>query len=162
MTTTRDQQARFTNAIAAAMCVLRPEWDVPGCVAALRKVPDVPLSQLGIAAMKYATDPGNLTPEWLSRLDNRAWDSDTYPPCTSHPLNRARRANGQCAACWADAQERPAAPMDRGGVPPSPEARASMLAAITRHSEREPRERAPLPPDPARSAARAEVEEMAK
>jgi hypothetical protein len=105
MTTTR-MSSQQINALAFLMHELRPEWDTPGCVAALRRCPEVGLGDLMIAVAKGAVDPANDTPAALVHLNNRAWDSDWYLPCKAHPNTRARRTNGECAACWTDRQVR--------------------------------------------------------
>lgn len=134
--TTPSNQA--INALAFLMHEMRPDWDTPGCVAALRKCPNVGLALLVIAAARYAADARHETPAHLADLGNHSWDSDWYPPCRIHPQTKARRLNGQCAACWADSQEKPAPPMNRGGRPIPPDARELMLAALTQRPTEEP------------------------
>jgi hypothetical protein len=75
----------------------------------------------------------NDTPAAIQHLDNRAWESDWYPPCRIHPQTRARRPNGQCAACWTDRREGPDAGVirDRGGRPIPAEARSAVDAALS-------------------------------
>lgn len=112
---------------------LRPEWDVAGCVAALRAMPDLPLPTLVYGLLRYATDPANLTPKHLADLGNRAWDSTDPWPCRIHPLTKARRIDGTCASCWADAHvdDHPQL-RDRGGRPIPDEARRLVVAALQR------------------------------
>src|SRR4051794_8959786 len=100
--TTPDQAERIRANIATLMVAMRPEWDIAGCIAALRRIRDMSVSQLTIAAARYCGDEYNLTPAHLPDFTNRAWDSDWYLPCKTHPETRARRTNGECAACWAD------------------------------------------------------------
>ena len=121
------------HALAALMAEIRPEWQPPGCVAALRKLAGMPLSELSIAAIRYAADDTNTTPGNLPNLTNRAWDSDWYLPCKTHPNTRARRTNGECAACYADrlAASEPLA-LRRKGTPPTDDQRALMRASLTR------------------------------
>ena len=120
------------NAIGFLMHEMRPEWDAPGCVAALRKLADMPLAELLIAAARYSADDTTTTPGNLPNLANRAWDSDWYLPCKTHPNTRARRTNGECAACYADrrAASEPLA-LQRKGTPPTDEQRALMRAALS-------------------------------
>lgn len=106
------------NALAFLMHEVRPDWDAPGCVAALRRVPQVGLVDLVVAAVKCAADPANDTPVALVHMNNRAWDSDWYLPCRKHPEQRARRTNGECASCFADRVEAVAFP-ERKPTPPS-------------------------------------------
>lgn len=122
------------NALAALMHDIRPEWDPPGCVAALRRCPDLPIAELGIAALRYTADPQNLTPGNLPNLDNRAWDNDGYPPCPRHPHYRARRTNGECGACYADrnAATPDGTTPDRGGRPIPAADRQTITAALHR------------------------------
>lgn len=106
------------NALAFLMTKLRPEWDAPGCVAALRKV-DVPLSQLLIAVAKYAADPGNLTPAHIADFGNRAWVTDSFLPCRTHGA-ASRRLDGECAGCFAERTEAREKPQRRPSPPPAP------------------------------------------
>lgn len=126
--TTPSNQA--INALAFLMHEVRPDWDAPGCVAALRRVPEVGLVDLIVAAVKCAADPANDTPVALVHLNNRVWDSDWYLPCKTHPKVRARRTNGECAGCYADRMEDSRPISDRGGVPMPEQARADVLAAL--------------------------------
>jgi hypothetical protein len=100
--TTTDQRERILGHVASLMVAIRPGWDVAGCVAALRRLPDLPTSALVIAAVRYADDTANETPAHLSDLGNRAWVSDWHLPCKRHPLNRGWRPNGECGSCFAD------------------------------------------------------------
>jgi len=119
------------NALGYLMSQIRPEWDAPGCVAALRKLADMPIAELTIAAARYACDPENTTPGNLPNLNNRAWDTDWYLPCKKHPHERARRTSGECAGCYSDrrAVTEPQ-PLQRQGTPPDPATRQKLLAAI--------------------------------
>lgn len=99
---TTDQAERIRGHIASLMVAIRPDWQVAGCVAALRRLPDLPTGALTIAAIRYADDPKNETPAMLSDLGNRAWVSDWHMPCKRHPENRGWRPNGECGSCWAD------------------------------------------------------------
>lgn len=126
MTTTREHRARAINALAVVMHELRPDWDPPGCVAALRAVPPtIPVVGLAYTALRYASDPANTTPAMIADLSNRAWESFDPWPCKTHPQTRARRVNGECAACWTDRREDPDAGIirDRGGQPMPDKAR---------------------------------------
>lgn len=107
MTTTLDE--RGIGHLASLLNAIRPDFDVAGCVAALRKLPDLPASQIVIAAVRYAADEHNLTPAHIADLGNRAWDSDWHQPCPKHPNNRRYRTSGECADCFA---ERVAAPYE--------------------------------------------------
>jgi hypothetical protein len=132
--TTPDQSERNRGHLASLMCAIRPEWDVAGCVAALRKADEaIPLQQLIIAAARYCADPTNLTPAHLSDLTNRAWDSDWYTPCRRHPEQRARRTSGECASCFADRTAvEPGTFPTRPGRPIPPEIREKLVGAIHR------------------------------
>lgn len=153
MTTTLSNQQ--INALAFLMHELRPEWDTPGCVAALRRCPEVGLGDLMIAVAKGAVDQANDTPAALVHLNNRAWDSDWYLPCKTHPNTRARRTNGECAACWTDRQVRELEAEAERGVTimrMPQEARDRILAAIDaslqrRHYEAELAASAPSSPE---------------
>lgn len=137
---------------------IRPDWDVAGCVAALRKLPTIPGDQLVIAAARYAADQANITPAYLADLGNRAWDTDWYPPCDVHPHTRARHISGECAACRADrlAVTEPQ-PLRRNGGPCPDDLRAAMLAEIARPHPIATAER-PKPKEPdVMAAARAEL-----
>ena len=106
--------------IVNLMTALRPEWGVPGCVAALRALPDMPIAGVAAAAIRYAADPKNLTPGMLTDLGNRAWVSDWHPTCRRHPQNRSWRIDGTCASCWADSHAvdyEPRQPVDRSADP---------------------------------------------
>jgi hypothetical protein len=120
------------NALAYLMSQIRPDWDPPGCVAALRKLDaDISLHRLALAAIRYATDEQNLTPGNLPNIDNRAWDTSWHLPCKTHPNTRARRTDGECAACYVDrlATREPLA-LRRNGTPPTDDQRASMRASL--------------------------------
>lgn len=127
---TNDQRERNLGHIASLMCGVRDEWDIGGCVAALRKQPDLPVPALTIAAMRYATDPANLTPAHLADLTNRAWDSDWHQPCPVHPEQARRSTSGECASCRAERLAATEPPAVRAPSPMPPELRARMLEAI--------------------------------
>lgn len=116
------------NALAFLMTRLRPEWDAPGCVAALRRT-SVPLADLAIAAVRYAVDPGNETPAHIADLRNRAWTSDSFLPCRIHGA-ASRRTDGECAGCYADRTEA-TAPLERRPSPPP----APLRQLVARHRE---------------------------
>lgn len=105
--------------LATLMCEIRPEWDIAGCVAALRKInPTIPAAAIGIAAMRYTADPTNLTPAHLADLGNHAWDTDSYPPCPTHG-HTPRRTTGECAYCWAEHHgDDTGTPTPRAATPP--------------------------------------------
>lgn len=118
MTTPRDQRAQALNALAACLHAIRPDWDPPGIVAALRRITDtVPLPAIVIAAGRYVADPTNLTPAHLADLGNRAWDNDSTPPCPSHP-NASRRTTGECGGCYADRTAEDGTTLERKPTPP--------------------------------------------
>jgi hypothetical protein len=118
MTTPRDQRAQTLNALAAVIHAIRPDWDPPGIVAALRRITEtVPLPAIVIAAGRYVADSTNLTPAHLADLGNRAWDSDGYPPCPTHPT-AGRRASGECGGCYADRTAAQGPPAPRAATPP--------------------------------------------
>lgn len=100
---TTDQAERIRGHVASLMHDVRPDFDVAGCLAALRRL-DVPTGPLVIAAIRYAMDEKNTTPAMLADLGNRAWVSDWHLPCKRHPLNRSWRVNGECGSCFADRQ----------------------------------------------------------
>jgi hypothetical protein len=137
--TTPDRRERFVGNLATLMTELRPDWDVAGCVAALRKLPrSLPPAALAFAAIRYADDETNTTPAHIADLGNRAWESFDPSPCRTHPEQRARRTNGECASCFADRCGVAGAPMrDRGGKPIPDDARAVMRAALARRPEPE-------------------------
>ena len=119
------------NALGYLMSQIRPDWDAPGCVAALRKLDDMPLHQVLIAAARYSADETNLTPGNLPNFSNRAWDTDWHLPCKVHPNTRARRTDGECAACYVDRKAiTEPAPLNRQGTPPNEATRKQLLAAI--------------------------------
>lgn len=151
--------AQAINAIGYLMSQIRPEWDTPGCVAALRRLDDMPVWQLTIAAARYAADEQNLTPGNLPNLANRAWDSEGYPPCPVHPEYRARRIDGTCGMCWVDkhAATEPL-PLRRKGHPIPPAVREQLLAEI----KPRPKAEAPTLDTDRLTAARAEVEAARK
>lgn len=132
ITTSSDQRERIRGHLASLMNACRPDWDVAGCVAALRSLPpNLPVVEMAIAAMRLCGDPANRTPAVLTDLRNHAWDSDWYLPCREHPQTRARHTSGECAACRADRRGIPNAPMrDRGGKPIPDEARELITAAL--------------------------------
>lgn len=132
MTTTRITPAGI-SALAALVHEIRPDWDRRGIAGAAHQVAgQVPFVALAIAFLRGAVDPDNDTPAAIQHLDNRAWESGWYPPCRTHPQTRARRPNGQCAACWTDRREDPDAGVirDRGGKPIPDEARQLIAATV--------------------------------
>lgn len=100
MTTTE----KLIGHTADIMHSLRPDFDVAGCVAALRKL-DLPLGAVVIAAVRYAQDPANLTPAHLADFTNRAWDSDWHLPCARHPEETRRSTAGECRTCRSERLE---------------------------------------------------------
>lgn len=121
---------RAVAALAALVHECRPDWHEAGVAAETRKHPQIPLVDLAITMLRAASIPSNDTPACISQEGNAAWNDDRPYRCRKHPENRARRTNGECASCWADRQEKPAPPMDRGGVPMPEQARADVLAAL--------------------------------
>jgi hypothetical protein len=130
MTTTERDRGNISD----LMHSLRPDFDVAGCVAALRKL-DLPLGAVIIAAVRYALDPANLTPAHLSDFTNRAWDDDWHPPCRRHPEQFRRTTAGECASCKAERIEAREMPTRKATPPPAPlrqlatQARAELDAA---------------------------------
>lgn len=133
MTTDRSTLASGINALAALVHAIRPEWDPPGIVATARRIVDdahLDLREIAIAMLRATADPTNDTPAAITHLDNRAWDTDGYPPCKTHP-RAPRRTSGECAGCYADRQAAAVYVIPRRqGVPPTPDVRAQLQAAI--------------------------------
>lgn len=130
--TTTDRRERALGHIASLMAIIRPGWDIGGCVAALRKLPDtMPLTAITVAGLRYAEDTSNETPAHIADLGNRAWDSFEPWPCKTHP-RAGHRANGECTGCFTDrrANEQAAARFDRRPV--TAEARELRTAFATR------------------------------
>lgn len=122
---------RIRGHIATLMTCARPDWDVAGCVAALRALPpDLPVAELVIGAMRYSTDPANLTPAHLADFRNRAWAADWYPACSKHPDYRGRRTSGECGRCYAERVAVEYRLPDRGGRPIPDEARRTIANAL--------------------------------
>lgn len=137
---TNDQRERAIGAIATLMCAIRDDWHIAGCVAALRRQPELPLAALTIAAMRYATDPANLTPAHLADLTNRAWDTDWHPACPNHPEQTRRSTAGECASCRA---ERLAATTPAALRQPTPPPRPLRELVAAERSDRETTREAP-------------------
>jgi hypothetical protein len=113
MTTTEKDRGN----IADLMHALRPDFDIAGCIAPLRKL-DLPLGAVIIAAVRYAQDPANLTPAHLADFTNRAWDDDWHLPCPRHPEQSRRHTSGECASCRADRTGAIEPPPPRQPTPP--------------------------------------------
>lgn len=141
MTTAPTITPAAVSALAALVHEFRPDWDRRGIAAAIHHTANdgIPGPDLAFAFIRGAVDPANETPAALTHLNNRAWASDWYLPCKTHPHCRARRPNGQCADCWTDQHEDPNAGQcrDRGGKPIPDLARDLIGQVIRRPSPRE-------------------------
>jgi hypothetical protein len=97
------------NAIAVLMASLRPEWDYPGCFAAVAKVQTMDPANVALAAIRLATTEEVRTPGALSNLNGPHWREKVsasqvrYPPrkdeaCPRHPGEWP----DSCRSCAAD------------------------------------------------------------
>lgn len=82
-------------AIAALMHRLRPDWDQPGCLAAVAKVASLHPADVAMAAIRLCETPEAKTPMALANRDGQHWVEKVargvlYPPkreeaCPKHP-----------------------------------------------------------------------------
>jgi len=158
---------RFVAALAAAVHEARAAlghtpWDEPGIAAAIRQLSHVSLADQLIAFGRAVADPTNETPAAALHTNNRAWDSDWWHPCKTHPDCRARTPDGECANCRADrlGTDGQPQPLRRHGTPPDPQLRAQMLTEI-RRPHPIPRPERPKPDhSEAMARARAELDQL--
>lgn len=155
--------------LAAAVSILRPDWPT----ASLQTFIDThlahrPLRDAAVALTWTATDPDTKTPArvleagpWWTAA--RTHDVPTnVNTCQLHPLAQIRidhHGEQTCAGCYADinAANEPL-PLDRHGVPPTPEVRREIVAAIhSAHPSPTPLTR-PKPDNAVMATARAELE----
>lgn len=88
---------RACNALAVFIAEGRPDFDVPGIVAELRRQREhCDPWQLASAMCKRASDPANTTP----RL--QPFDRDGLVACARHP-GAPTRTDGVCGRCFAEA-----------------------------------------------------------
>lgn len=84
------------QAIATLMHRLRPDWDTPGCLAAVAKVNTLDPFNVAMAAIRLCGTPDAQTPMALATRDGQHWreriatSAVRYPPrsdqaCTKHP-----------------------------------------------------------------------------
>lgn len=139
---TTDQRERALGHIASLMCAIRDDWHIAGCIAALRKI-DLPIAAVAIAAMRYATDPDNLTPTHLADLSNRAWDDDWHQPCPAHPEQTRRSTTGECASCRSERLAATTPPPPRTATPPPRPLRELVAAERSRTTTTEATEAKP-------------------
>jgi hypothetical protein len=79
--------------LAAFVHTLRPDWDVPGIVAALGQVRDRAVAgEVAVAAIRAATDHGNRTPAVIA-MDGKHWRGGDP---TSRTVNTGV---GKCGSC---------------------------------------------------------------
>lgn len=133
------------RALAALVAALRPDWDAPGVLAALRDGRTKGTAdQLAHAAINAAMDPANRTPAVIA-LDGSHWASVRPVETRGAKFDRCTRPGHEqwpawhCAGCRADARaadsprETTPEPVDVG---PGPElARTALHAALT-HQEK--------------------------
>ncbi|HKN57134.1 MAG TPA: hypothetical protein VJX66_31910 [Amycolatopsis sp.] len=117
---------RAIAALAALVHTIRPDWHEPGIAAAIRRCPPIGIPDIAIAFIRGALDPTNETPEALTHLNNRAWDTQHMLACPTHG-NTPRRTTGECAGCYADRIE--AGPLEPKPATPPPAPLRQLVAA---------------------------------
>jgi hypothetical protein len=141
MTTSRHITPAGITALAAFIHTdIRPDWHRRGIAATLHNLTNLaPPDALAIALIRGALDPANDTPTAIEHLNNRAWTTDAYPPCPTHP-NASRRTSGECGGCYADRTADDTSTSERRPTPPS-----KPLRELVNH-ERSQREEHPETP----------------
>lgn len=132
MTTTRSQG----QAIAALMSELRPDWDYPGCLAAVGAVKHKHAADVAMAAVRLCCTAEAQTPGALKAEQGQHWREKVAPTTHRHPPRReqeCRRHPGEwhdaCRPCAAEriarADEEPNEP-----TTPAEQAIAAMKAQL--------------------------------
>jgi hypothetical protein len=95
--------------IARLMSHLRPEWDYPGCVAAVKAVARKPAADVAMAAIRLAMTPEAKTPGALSVANGAHWRERLAAPEPRNPPRRGedcRNHPGEwpesCRGCASD------------------------------------------------------------
>lgn len=73
------------RAIAYLVEIVRPDWDTPGTMAALRKRPDAPIADLAMAAIWAAAHPKTHRTPGVIPLDGPHWRIEPQDDPTSTP-----------------------------------------------------------------------------
>lgn len=87
--------------IARLMSHLRPEWDLPGCVAAVRTVARRHPGDVAMAAVRLAMTPEAKTPAVLGVLDGPHWREKVAPTAHRQPPRKHEQCR-QHAGEWAE------------------------------------------------------------
>lgn len=97
------------QSIAALMANLRPDWDLPGCLAAVKAVARRHPGDVALAAVRLAMTPDAKTPAALGVLDGPHWREKLAPAGHRHPPRPAEECRthagewaGSCRGCAAD------------------------------------------------------------
>ena len=67
-------RTKAEQALAAFTHALRPDWDIPGILAAIRTKPIAPLDQIAAATIKATTRRDQRTPHLIAEDDGTAFD----------------------------------------------------------------------------------------
>ena len=130
--------------LACAISVHRPDWPEASLRTFLeRNLAHRPYLDVSVALTWVATDPDSQSPArvleagpwWAhSRTADIPRNVNTCPDHTHAGIRTDARTGQQtCAGCWADSHgtDGQPQPLRRRGVPPAPETRQQLLAALT-------------------------------
>lgn len=134
--------------IARLMANLRPEWDYPGCVAAVKAVARKHPADVALAAVRIAMTPEARTPMALTAPDGPHWHEKLAPPAVRHPPRHGQDCPNHpgewpdaCRGCASDRLAGTETKPNPRRTPANPDALKTARAALTRAKHQHHREK---------------------